>query len=72
MGLVVLVTLQISLIFEMFQKAKSQHWPHFWFDVGAMYFLAFITGFIVTDAFNYHMRRRRERLARKDNDPPSP
>ena len=65
MGLVVLVALQISVICELFQHAKVQHWRYFWIDVGCLYFLAFVTGFVVMDAFNYHVRKRRERLAQK-------
>ena len=58
MGLVVLVVLQVSTICELFQHAKAQHWRYFWIDVGAVYFLAFVTGFVVMDALNYHIRQR--------------
>jgi hypothetical protein len=65
MGSVVLTVLQVSLIFDLFNHAKIQHWRYFWIDVGCLYFLAFVTGFVVMDAFNYHMRKRREKLAQK-------
>jgi hypothetical protein len=59
MGFLVLVILQVSIICELSENAKPQHWRHFWIDIGCLYFLAFVTGFIVMDTFNYHMRKRR-------------
>jgi hypothetical protein len=58
-GALVLVVLQVSLIFELFEKAKAQHWRHFWIDVACLYFLAAVTGFVVMDALNYHIQKRR-------------
>lgn len=66
MGALVLIALQVSVIQELFEKAKAGQWRHFGLDVAALYFLAFITGFVVMDAFNYHIRRRRERLEKKE------
>lgn len=61
MGFFILVVLEVSVIYELFQKAKIQHWRYFWIDVACLCFLSAILGFVVVDAFNYHMRRRREK-----------
>ena len=65
MGFLVLVVLLISVARELFEKAKIQHWRHFWIDVVCLCFLSAVLGFVLVDAFNYHIRKRRERLAQK-------
>lgn len=57
-GAIMLVGLQISSAWDLFEKAKIQNWRHFWMDLAALYVLALITGGIIVEAAIYRKRKR--------------
>jgi len=49
LGAATLLLLQASIVYELFGKAREQHWHHFWIDLAVLYGLAMATGVIVAE-----------------------